>query len=146
MCSCFCVCPPQHLRQELELKFYEDRFDWDQVRQNDAAGLLKMFIRELPYPLLTQQHLPAFTAAQSESEHTCPRLFTGFPYKVENLTYARNLKYRIKHLQIGTVSIQQVKSYVSIHKFTYFYAHFGISHKKNTGWKCQDAHQFKKCG
>ncbi|ROL45418.1 Rho GTPase-activating protein 18 [Anabarilius grahami] len=53
----------KHLRQELELKFYEDRFDWDQVRQNDAAGLLKMFIRELPYPLLTQQHLPAFTAA-----------------------------------------------------------------------------------
>lgn len=62
----FHVCRPQHLRQELELKFYEDRFDWDQVRQNDAAGLLKMFIRELPYPLLTQQHLPAFTAAQSE--------------------------------------------------------------------------------
>uniref|UniRef100_A0A8C1B027 Rho GTPase activating protein 28 n=1 Tax=Cyprinus carpio carpio TaxID=630221 RepID=A0A8C1B027_CYPCA len=57
----------KHLRQELELKFYEDRFDWDQVRQNDAAGLLKMFIRELPNPLLTQQHLPAFTAAQSIS-------------------------------------------------------------------------------
>uniref|UniRef100_A0A671KX04 Rho GTPase-activating protein 18-like n=1 Tax=Sinocyclocheilus anshuiensis TaxID=1608454 RepID=A0A671KX04_9TELE len=57
----------KYLRQELELKFYEDRFDWDQVRQNDAAGLLKMFIRELPYPMLTQQHLPAFTAAQSIS-------------------------------------------------------------------------------
>ncbi|TRY96241.1 hypothetical protein DNTS_017857 [Danionella cerebrum] len=42
----------------------KDRFDWDQVRQNDAAGLLKMFIRELPHPLLTQQHLPAFMAAQ----------------------------------------------------------------------------------
>lgn len=70
------VVPPQHLRQELELKFYEDRFDWDQVRQNDAAGLLKMFIRELPYPLLTQQHLPAFTAAHCESEHphACPSL------------------------------------------------------------------------
>lgn len=70
------VVPPQHLRQELELKFYEDRFDWDQVRQNDAAGLLKMFIRELPYPLLTQQHLPAFTAAHCESDHphACPSL------------------------------------------------------------------------
>ncbi|TRY86556.1 hypothetical protein DNTS_035084 [Danionella cerebrum] len=44
----------------------KDRFDWDQVRQNDAAGLLKMFIRELPHPLLTQQHLPAFMAAQTE--------------------------------------------------------------------------------
>lgn len=50
----------KHLRQELEAKFYEDRFDWEQVRHNDAAGLLKMFIRELPYPLLTLQHLPAF--------------------------------------------------------------------------------------
>lgn len=58
---------PQHLRQELEAKFYDDSFDWEQVRQNDAAGLLKMFIRELPYPLLTLQHLPAFTAAQSEN-------------------------------------------------------------------------------
>lgn len=54
------------MRQELEAKFYNDSFDWEQVRQNDAAGLLKMFIRELPYPLLTLQHLPAFTAAQSE--------------------------------------------------------------------------------
>lgn len=59
----------QHLRQELEQKFYEERFDWEQVRHNDAAGLLKMFIRELPYPLLTLQHAPAFSAAQSEYAH-----------------------------------------------------------------------------
>ncbi|TSK16093.1 Rho GTPase-activating protein 18 [Bagarius yarrelli] len=59
----------KHLRQELEAKFYDDSFDWEQVRQNDAAGLLKMFIRELPYPLLTLQHLPAFTAAQNISSH-----------------------------------------------------------------------------
>ncbi|XP_036445670.1 rho GTPase-activating protein 28 isoform X2 [Colossoma macropomum] len=57
----------KHLRQELDTKFYEDRFDWEQVRHNDAAGLLKMFIRELPHPLLTQQHMPAFTAAQNIS-------------------------------------------------------------------------------
>uniref|UniRef100_A0A3P8YT49 Rho-GAP domain-containing protein n=1 Tax=Esox lucius TaxID=8010 RepID=A0A3P8YT49_ESOLU len=57
----------KHLRQELEQKFYEDRFDWEQVRHNDAAGLLKMFIRELPYPLLTLQHLPAFAAVQNIS-------------------------------------------------------------------------------
>ncbi|XP_072567433.1 rho GTPase-activating protein 28 isoform X2 [Paramormyrops kingsleyae] len=55
----------KHLRQELEAKFYEDQFDWEQVRHNDAAGLLKMFIRELPSPLLTQQHLPAFLAVQN---------------------------------------------------------------------------------
>ncbi|KAJ6662183.1 hypothetical protein lerEdw1_012649 [Lerista edwardsae] len=48
------------LRQEIEAKFEEDSFDWDQVRNNDAAGLLKMFIRELPSPLFTVEYLPAF--------------------------------------------------------------------------------------
>ncbi|XP_007232078.3 rho GTPase-activating protein 28 isoform X1 [Astyanax mexicanus] len=57
----------KHLRQELDTKFYDGSFDWEQVRHNDAAGLLKMFIRELPHPLLTLQHLPAFTAAQKIS-------------------------------------------------------------------------------
>ncbi|XP_076147130.1 rho GTPase-activating protein 28 isoform X2 [Alosa pseudoharengus] len=57
----------KQLRQELESKFYADGFDWEQVRHNDAAGLLKMFIRELPQPLLTLQHLPAFSAAQNIS-------------------------------------------------------------------------------
>ncbi|KAJ1204277.1 hypothetical protein NDU88_008058 [Pleurodeles waltl] len=50
------------LRQELEATFYEDNFDWNQVRSNDAAGLLKMFIRELPSPLFTVEYLPAFIA------------------------------------------------------------------------------------
>ncbi|NWI78201.1 RHG28 protein, partial [Dryoscopus gambensis] len=50
----------KNLHQELEVKFYEDTFDWDQVRNNDAAGLLKMFIRELPSPLFTVEYLPAF--------------------------------------------------------------------------------------
>ncbi|XP_010171264.1 rho GTPase-activating protein 28, partial [Antrostomus carolinensis] len=50
----------KNLHQELEAKFYEDTFDWDQVRNNDAAGLLKMFIRELPSPLFTLEYLPAF--------------------------------------------------------------------------------------
>ncbi|XP_075777064.1 rho GTPase-activating protein 28 isoform X2 [Pelodiscus sinensis] len=48
------------LHQEIETKFHEDTFDWDQVRNNDAAGLLKMFIRELPSPLFTVEYLPAF--------------------------------------------------------------------------------------
>ncbi|XP_037549960.1 rho GTPase-activating protein 28-like [Nematolebias whitei] len=37
-------------------------FDWSAVRQVDAAGLLKLFIRELPTPLLTQKHLSTFRA------------------------------------------------------------------------------------
>uniref|UniRef100_A0A4W3JDR9 Rho GTPase activating protein 28 n=1 Tax=Callorhinchus milii TaxID=7868 RepID=A0A4W3JDR9_CALMI len=55
------------LRQELEAKFHEN-FDWDQVRQNDAACLLKMFIRELPNSLLTMEYLPAFSAVQNLSQ------------------------------------------------------------------------------
>ncbi|XP_053873553.1 rho GTPase-activating protein 28 isoform X1 [Malaclemys terrapin pileata] len=50
----------KNLRQEIEIKFNEDTFDWNQVRNNDAAGLLKMFIRELPSPLFTVEYLPAF--------------------------------------------------------------------------------------
>ncbi|XP_073535163.1 rho GTPase-activating protein 28 isoform X1 [Phyllobates terribilis] len=50
------------LREELELKFYDNTFDWKKVRNNDAAGLLKMFIRELPTPLFTMEYLPAFTS------------------------------------------------------------------------------------
>ncbi|KAG2458345.1 RHG18 protein, partial [Polypterus senegalus] len=61
----------KNLRQELEAKFYDDTFNWDQVRHNDAAGLLKLFIRELPYPLLTVEYLPAFAAVDYISS---PRL------------------------------------------------------------------------
>nr|XP_033789900.1 rho GTPase-activating protein 28 isoform X2 [Geotrypetes seraphini] len=50
----------KNLRQELDAKFYEDTFNWEQVRNNDAAGLLKMFIRELPSPFFPVEYLPAF--------------------------------------------------------------------------------------
>uniref|UniRef100_A0A3Q2GAE0 Rho GTPase activating protein 28 n=1 Tax=Cyprinodon variegatus TaxID=28743 RepID=A0A3Q2GAE0_CYPVA len=35
-------------------------FDWSEVRPVDASGLLKLFIRELPTPLLTNAHLSTF--------------------------------------------------------------------------------------
>uniref|UniRef100_H3AN68 Rho GTPase activating protein 28 n=1 Tax=Latimeria chalumnae TaxID=7897 RepID=H3AN68_LATCH len=60
----------KNLRQDLEAKFYEDTFDWDQVRHNDAAGLLKMFIRELPYPLLTVEYQPAFLSTVESISQT----------------------------------------------------------------------------
>ncbi|XP_015269422.1 PREDICTED: rho GTPase-activating protein 28 [Gekko japonicus] len=60
------------LRQEIEAKFEEDTFDWDQVRNNDAAGLLKMFIRELPSPLFTVEYLPAFITLVENQEHCSP--------------------------------------------------------------------------
>ncbi|CAH2284848.1 rho GTPase-activating 28 [Pelobates cultripes] len=48
------------LREELEAKLPDNTFDWNKVRSNDAACLLKMFIRDLPAPLFTMEYLPAF--------------------------------------------------------------------------------------
>ncbi|XP_006885093.1 PREDICTED: rho GTPase-activating protein 18 [Elephantulus edwardii] len=55
----------KNLCQELEAKFYEGIFIWDSVKQHDAASLLKLFIRELPQPLLTLDYLRAFQAVQN---------------------------------------------------------------------------------
>ncbi|XP_041106189.1 rho GTPase-activating protein 18-like [Polyodon spathula] len=52
------------LCQDLEAKFYEGTFAWDSVKQHDAASLLKLFIRELPHPLLTVEYLNAFITVQ----------------------------------------------------------------------------------
>ncbi|XP_021561631.1 rho GTPase-activating protein 18 isoform X2 [Carlito syrichta] len=53
------------LCQELEAKFYEGTFNWESVKQHDAASLLKLFIRELPQPLLGVEYLKAFQAVQN---------------------------------------------------------------------------------
>ncbi|KAF7657688.1 hypothetical protein LDENG_00023340 [Lucifuga dentata] len=50
------------LCQELESCFYDGVFPWQQLKQHDAASLLKLFIRELPHPLLTVEYLNAFIA------------------------------------------------------------------------------------
>ncbi|XP_070843983.1 rho GTPase-activating protein 18 isoform X1 [Chaetodon trifascialis] len=50
------------LCQELESSFYDGMFPWRQLKQHDAASLLKLFIRELPHPLLTVEYLNAFIA------------------------------------------------------------------------------------
>ncbi|XP_077366988.1 rho GTPase-activating protein 18 isoform X2 [Festucalex cinctus] len=50
------------LCQELESRFYEGTFPWQQLKPHDAASLLKLFIRELPHPLLTVEYLNAFVA------------------------------------------------------------------------------------
>ncbi|XP_069582152.1 rho GTPase-activating protein 18 isoform X2 [Ranitomeya imitator] len=49
---------------ELEAKFNEGTFNWDTVKQHDAASLLKFFIRELPLPLLTVEYMKAFHSVQ----------------------------------------------------------------------------------
>ncbi|XP_072499398.1 rho GTPase-activating protein 18 isoform X1 [Notamacropus eugenii] len=55
----------KNLCQELEAKFYEGTFNWESVKQHDAASLLKLFIRELPQPLLSLEYLRAFQAVQN---------------------------------------------------------------------------------
>ncbi|XP_007897440.2 rho GTPase-activating protein 18 [Callorhinchus milii] len=55
------------LCEELEAKFYEGTFNWDNVRQHDAGSILKLFIRELPYPLITVEYLKAFHDIQKLS-------------------------------------------------------------------------------
>ncbi|OBS78105.1 hypothetical protein A6R68_19506, partial [Neotoma lepida] len=54
-----------NLCQELEAKFYEGTFNWESVKQHDAASLLKLFLRELPQPLLSVEYLKAFQAVQN---------------------------------------------------------------------------------
>eukprot|EP00063_Salmo_salar_P014606 XP_013989441.1 PREDICTED: rho GTPase-activating protein 40-like [Salmo salar] len=56
------------LQQDLEQNFYSGGFSWDEVSPNDVAALLKRFIRELPSPLLTAEHLNTFSAARDIPE------------------------------------------------------------------------------
>ncbi|XP_057702666.1 rho GTPase-activating protein 40 isoform X2 [Corythoichthys intestinalis] len=56
------------LQQDLEADFYAGRFKWDEVRPNDAATVLKKFIRELPAPLLTAEYLNTFSAVRDITE------------------------------------------------------------------------------
>nr|XP_015220526.1 PREDICTED: rho GTPase-activating protein 40-like [Lepisosteus oculatus] len=53
------------LQKKLESTFYSQEFSWEEVSPNDAAALLKRFIRELPAPLLTAEHLNTFIAVQN---------------------------------------------------------------------------------
>ncbi|KAM9713023.1 LOW QUALITY PROTEIN: rho GTPase-activating protein 28 [Menidia menidia] len=48
------------LRRALDLDGGSGPFDWSSVRPAEASGLLKLFIRELPDPLLTHGLLPTF--------------------------------------------------------------------------------------
>ncbi|XP_037535359.1 rho GTPase-activating protein 40 [Nematolebias whitei] len=56
------------LQQNLEANFYSGRFNWDEVSPNDAAALLKKFIRDLPDPLLTTEYLNTFSAVRDITE------------------------------------------------------------------------------
>lgn len=61
-----CVTLLQLLQQNLEANFYSGKVSWDEVSPNDAAALLKKFIRELPAPLLTAEYLNTFSAVRGQ--------------------------------------------------------------------------------
>uniref|UniRef100_H3CNL8 Rho-GAP domain-containing protein n=1 Tax=Tetraodon nigroviridis TaxID=99883 RepID=H3CNL8_TETNG len=56
------------LQQKLETSFYSGQFGWEEVNPNDAAALLKKFIRELPAPLLTPEYVNTFSAVRDIAE------------------------------------------------------------------------------
>lgn len=53
------------IREEVEDKFNEGSFSWDDRRPHDCAALLKQFLRELPFPLLTHEYQPTFASVES---------------------------------------------------------------------------------
>lgn len=56
----------KQLRQDLEEKFYQGTFTWsDDVTANDVAALMKLFLRELPSPLLTDEYIEAFAQVEN---------------------------------------------------------------------------------
>lgn len=74
----FCL---QLLQQNLEANFYSGQVSWDEVSPNDAAALLKKFIRELPAPLLTAEYLNTFSAVRGQwkllhNNQTCDRSYS----------------------------------------------------------------------
>lgn len=50
----------QSLKQDIDSKFNQGEFSFKDMKASDACSLLKMFIRQLPVPLLTKEYLPAF--------------------------------------------------------------------------------------
>lgn len=51
---------PQALVEDIDQNFPQGRFNWAKLQVNDAAALLKRFLRQLPIPLLTSELLGAF--------------------------------------------------------------------------------------
>lgn len=50
------------MQQELEATFNSGGFSFEGKKATDVASLLKQFLRDLPVPLLTREHLPAFAS------------------------------------------------------------------------------------
>ncbi|MGH0174438.1 UNVERIFIED_CONTAM: hypothetical protein FKN15_072057 [Acipenser sinensis] len=69
----------KNLQQKLETNFYPGLFSWEEVNPNDVAALLKKFIRELPAPLLTPEHLHTFNTVQGKHSPSTDHSLTVTP-------------------------------------------------------------------
>ncbi|KAL4616878.1 rho GTPase-activating protein 28 isoform X1 [Arapaima gigas] len=116
----------KYLRQELESKFYMGKFDWEQVRHTEAADLLKMFIRELPQPLLTTEHLPSFSAVlnisspkhQIQALHLLIMLLPG-PHRDTLKALLEFLSKVVAHEGKNRMSLWNVSMIVAPNLFTF---------------------------
>ncbi|XP_041468624.1 rho GTPase-activating protein 18-like isoform X2 [Lytechinus variegatus] len=54
----------KQLREEIERDFYDGKFSFEDLRINDAVGLLKQFLREMPTPILTFEYVNAFAMVE----------------------------------------------------------------------------------
>ncbi|KAF5920033.1 hypothetical protein HPG69_014399 [Diceros bicornis minor] len=97
----------KNLCQELEAKFYEGTFNWESVKQHDAASLLKLFIRELPQPLLSVEYLTAFQAVQN------------LPTKKQQLQALNLLVILLPHANRDTLKVRWIHLLLYSLIFTY---------------------------
>ena len=58
----------QASKQEIDSKFNQGDFSFEGMKATDVCSLLKMFIRELPVPLLTREYLPSFASIAEISD------------------------------------------------------------------------------
>jgi len=62
----------QELREKIDSHYSKGKpITFDNVAQHDAAALLKLFLRELPEPLLTSERVNAFIQVNSERMFSC---------------------------------------------------------------------------
>ncbi|XP_072175933.1 rho GTPase-activating protein 18-like [Diadema setosum] len=54
----------KQLSEQIERDFYDGKFRFDDLRVNDAVGLLKQFLRDMPTPILTWEYVNAFAMVE----------------------------------------------------------------------------------
>ncbi|XP_078275499.1 rho GTPase-activating protein 18 [Rhinoraja longicauda] len=134
----------KNLQQELESNFYQNNFDWKKVQQNDGAGLLKMFIREMPCPLLTTEYVAAFATVRNFTDrvqmiHALNLLVVILPdvYRATLKLLLEFLRKVIEKEQENKMNLWNVSTIIAPNLFM----HKGIAHKLPEGNEKQQAEQ-----